>query len=92
MSVASSVANDKLTNLRMKKKQAIQALNFDLAEEYDRQIAETNQTIINDRIAKIGDDIIKELNEHYAKNEIVKKEIDAFQKKQETSIKANYQT
>ena len=92
MSVASSVANDRLTDLRMKKKQAIQALNFDLAEEYDRQIAETNQVILNDRISKIGDDIIKELNEHYAKNEVVKREIDAFQKKQETSIRANYQT
>ena len=92
MSVASSVANDKLTELRMKKKQAIQALNFDLAEEYDKQIAETNQYILTDRINKINEDIIKELTEHYAKNETVKKEIDAVQKKQETSIRASYQS
>jgi hypothetical protein len=36
MSIASGIANDKLVDLRHKKKLAIQALDFDGVEEYDR--------------------------------------------------------
>ncbi|EAX93721.1 hypothetical protein TVAG_354600 [Trichomonas vaginalis G3] len=90
MSVASSVANDKLTDLRMKKKQAIQSLNFDAAEEYDRQIEETNQFILTDRVEKIHQEILNDIKKNYINYCQAKDEIDNFQKKQEYLIRTKY--
>ncbi|OHT11508.1 hypothetical protein TRFO_19053 [Tritrichomonas foetus] len=91
MSISSSIANDKLTELRNKKKLAIQALDFDAAEEYDRQIREQNEQIIADRIAKINSEIIKDLNEHITKYENIRNDINEFNMKQESQLNATYQ-
>lgn len=91
MSVASSVANDKLTDLRMKKKQAIQALDFDAAEEIDKQIEETNKFILTDRIEKIHQEIINDVNKNYMNYMQAKNDIEVFQKKQEYLLKAKYE-
>jgi hypothetical protein len=40
MSISSAIANDRPADLRNKKTLAIQALDFDGAEEFDRQIKE----------------------------------------------------
>ena len=91
MSISSAIANDKLTELRNKKKQAIQALDFDAAEEYDRQIHEANEQIIADRIAKINSEILKDLNDHINKYSNIRREIEDYNNKQESQLNLTYQ-
>jgi hypothetical protein len=91
MSIASAIANDKLAELRKKKTIAIQALNFDAAEEFDRQIKETNDQIVTDRIAKIETEILRDLHDQLDKLSLFHTDIDEYKHKQETQLNATYQ-
>lgn len=91
MSISSAIANDKLADLRNKRKLAIQALDFDQAEELDRQIRETNEQIIADRISRIYAEILKDLHDHIIKYHIINCDIDEFDAKQESTLKETYQ-
>lgn len=91
MSIASAIANDKLTSLRLRKKQAIQALDFDLAEELDKEIDDQNNLIISDQISKITDDILKATTQHYYRYIGTRREISDFQSAQEFQINNMFQ-
>lgn len=91
MSISSLIANDKLTELRNKKKLAIQALDFDAAEKYDEQIQEQNEQIISDRIEKIRSEISKDLLDHIQKYNKIRNEINEYNQKTESQLNATYQ-
>ena len=91
MSIAASIANDKLVDLRNKKKLAIQSLNFDAAEENDKQIQIQNELIISDRIEKINIEILKELQRHIKKYAKVYSDIDEYAFQQENSLNLSFQ-
>lgn len=91
MSISSLIANDKLTELRNKKKLAIQALDFDAAQKYDEQIQEQNEQIISERIEKIKSEISKDLREHIQKYRKIRNEINEYNQKTESQLNATYQ-
>jgi hypothetical protein len=91
MSLSSAIANDKLTDLRNKRKLAIQALDFDAAEEYDRQIKAQNDQILADRINKIETEILRDLQDQLTKLGTLKFDISEYQSKQEAQLSAAYQ-
>lgn len=91
MSITSAIANDKLSELRHKKKVAIQSLDFDAAEEFDRQIKELDETIIQDRITKIKEEILKDLADHIDKYDRIRTEIVEFQITQQNQLGTTYQ-
>lgn len=91
MSISSLIANDKLTELRNKKKLAIQALDFDAAQKYDEQIQEQNEQIISDRIEKIRSEISKDLHDHIQKYNKIRNEINDYNQKTESQLNATYQ-
>lgn len=91
MSISASIANDKLVELRNKKKKAIQSLDFDAAEENDRQIQMQNDLIISDRIDKINNETLKEIHRHVKKYDEINAGIDEHFNKQEKSLQLKYQ-
>ena len=92
MSVSSSIANSILSNLRQRKKAAIQSLDFDTAKELDKEIQNQHELIITDKISKISVEIMKEVIEHVNKYKDIRAEIQTFQKKQEAHIASTYQS
>ena len=91
MSIASAIANEKIEELRNKRKQAIQALDFDAAEEYDIQIKEAQEQVIADRMTKIYEEILKELYDHILKYDKISKDIDLSTAKTESELNQRYQ-
>ena len=91
MSIASAIANEKIEELRNKRKQAIQALDFDAAEEYDNQIREAQEQVVADRITKIYEEILKELYEHIIKYDRISKDIEESTAKTESELNQRYQ-
>ena len=75
MSIASGAVSDKLADLRNRRKQAIQALDFETAEDIDRQIKEAQEGVVADRITKIFEEILKDLTDYIAKYEKITREI-----------------
>lgn len=91
MSIASSVANDRLVDLRNRKKLAIQSLDFDTAEQLDEEIRKQNEMITTQRINHIHGEIMKELYEHLSKFKSMRDEMQGSNNKEEAMIEAQYQ-
>ena len=91
MSISSAIASDKLSDLRLKKKIAIQSLDFDMAEQLDQEIENQNQEISNIRINKIKQEIMKEINELISKYLKNKKDINEFKFQNENLISSKFQ-
>lgn len=92
MSISSTIANDKLADLRNKKKLAIQALDFDAAEKYDELIQQQNEQIVATRIDKIKSEVLDDLEKHISKYNKISDEIALYNKKQENQLNQTYQT
>ena len=91
MTISSAMANEKLVELRNCKKAAIQALDFDAAEEYDRQIQEQFEQIRNNAIDKISKEIIKELTTLISRYLKLESDVFVYKDKKEISINKMYQ-
>jgi len=90
MSISTSIANDKLSDLRLKKKIAIQTLDFDAAEEFDMEILAQNEQITNNLVNKIKSEIIKETEVSIAKFDKIKREIEEFRIRSQNQLTNSY--
>ncbi|KAH0794371.1 hypothetical protein GPJ56_001664 [Histomonas meleagridis] len=91
MAISSSEVNERIEELRLHKKAAIQALDFDAAEEYDRQIQLQFQQIRNNEIEKIFKEITKELATVIARYLKLENDVVVYKDKKEISINKTYQ-
>jgi hypothetical protein len=91
MSMSFAIAGDRLAELRNKKKIAVQALDFDAAEEFDRQLKEENERLTSDHIDRIYSEILKDVQDQIAKYDEMRSDITQFQEKEEAHVNATYQ-
>jgi hypothetical protein len=90
MSISSTIASDRLAELRNKKKIAIHVLDFDTAEEFDRQLREQNEQITADLISRIYNDILKEVQDQIRKYNGIQSDIAQFQAREEAHVNTTY--
>jgi hypothetical protein len=91
MSISSAIARHRLADLRNKKKIAIQGLDFETAEAFDRQLREQNERITAARINRIYNEILKEVQDQIAKYDGIRFDITQFQAKEEARLNAEHQ-
>jgi hypothetical protein len=89
--MSTSLSHDLFADLQTKKKLAIQALDFDAAEDLDRQIAEHAEKLTADRIRLIFHETLKDVESHIHKYSSIRSAVSAFQSNHESLLRATYQ-
>jgi hypothetical protein len=87
LSISSAIASDRLARLRNQKKIAIQGLDFDAAEDFDRQLNTQNEQIAADRISN---DILKEVQDRIATYNGIRSNITDGQANEESRLNTTY--
>lgn len=91
MAVSTAKADDFLSELKSKRKKAIEALDFDAAEDYDRQIRGRQGEVIDNRVSDIFNEIIRDVEAHILKYNAIENDIRKFESTQRTNLRQSYQ-